>query len=90
MEGTAAAAAIAHRRVKRAMGLLRAAAKTLAPETGELDVVAELAVTDDASAGELVELVELARSRYPELDVVVLARPRSHAPAHASDRRNDR
>jgi hypothetical protein len=78
MEGRAAAAAAAHKRAKRATGHLRAAARLLAPEAAELDVVAELELrrTNPTALEGLVELLELELSRRPELTVVIVARPR--------------
>lgn len=74
----AAAAAAAHKRVKRAMGLLRAAAASLAPLAGELDLVGEVHLEQgQAELDELLELLELARRRHGALDVVILAAPRS-------------
>lgn len=74
----AAAAAAAHRRVKRAMGLLRAAATALAPHAGELDLVGEVHLEQGQSdLTTLLELLELARGRHGALDVVILAAPRS-------------
>ena len=71
------AAAAAHRRVKRALGLLRAAANALAPELADVDVVGELRVSSAADVEALVELIDLARVRAGgrELDVVVLSIP---------------
>lgn len=78
MEGRAASAAAAHKRVKRAMGLLRAAARDLAPEAAELDVIAEVELERTYPAGldGIVELLELELTRRPSLSVVIFARPR--------------
>jgi hypothetical protein len=83
MEARAAAAAAAHKRVRRAMGLLRAAAAALAPELEDLDVVAELRLEPGADLAPVIEALELARARGHRgaLDVVVLAAPRITPPA---------
>lgn len=83
MEPRAAAAAAAHRRVKRAMGLLRAAAAALAPDVDELDLVAELHLDAGADLSPVLEALELARARGHRgaLDVVVLAAPASRPPS---------
>lgn len=84
MEARAAAAAAAHKRVRRAMGLLRAAAAALAPELEDgLDVVAELRLEPGADLDAVLEALELARARgyRGALDVVVLAAPRVTPPA---------
>lgn len=76
---TAAATAAAHRRLKRAMGLLRTAAAALAPLVDELDLdlVGEVHIEQGQdSIDELLQLLELARHRHGDLDVVILAAPR--------------
>jgi hypothetical protein len=75
MEGSAAAGASAHKRVKRAQGLLRAAAKLLAPLADDADLVGELELHADDDLEQLLELVALARRGRPSIDVVILARP---------------
>jgi hypothetical protein len=75
MDASAAAAAAAHRRVKRAMGLLRAAAASLAAETRDVDLVAELELRAGDPVAPLLELVALARHRHGDVDVVILTRP---------------
>lgn len=78
MDASAARAAAAHRRVKRAMGLLRAAATALAPELDDLDVVGEVHLAQGQhDRDELLALLDLARARHGALDVVILARPRA-------------
>jgi hypothetical protein len=75
MEARAAVAAIAHKRVKRAMGLLRAAARDLAPEAAEVDVIGELELRAGEPLDELLELVALARRGRASVDVVIVAHP---------------
>lgn len=86
MKGGPAAAAAAHKRVKRALGLLRGAAALLAPDAGELDLVAEVRVADSGDDLQaLLELVRLAVHRHGPLDVVVFSQPRPlPQPAHNS------
>lgn len=76
---TAAAAATARKRVKRAQGLIRAAAALLAEATrlDDADLVAEVHLEPgQTDLAELVEVLDVARSRGGALDVVVLASPR--------------
>lgn len=77
MEASAAAAAAARKRVKRAMGLLRAAAPLLAELGDELDVAGELHLEPGDDLGRVLELLELLRARGHRgpLDVVILATP---------------
>jgi hypothetical protein len=75
MEPSAAAAAAAHRRVKRAMGLLRAAAASLAADARDVDLVAELELRQGDPVEPLLELLALARHRHGDVDVVILTRP---------------
>lgn len=75
------------------MGLLRAAAVTLAPDVAELDVVAELHIDPGASLAPVVEALEVARARGHRgaLDVVVLATPATEdAPATPARSRSAR
>ncbi len=74
--GSLAAAEAARRRVNRAAGHLRDAARDLARLTnGELDVLGVLTVHDADSAQSVSDLVSLERGRHGAVDVVVLARP---------------
>jgi hypothetical protein len=82
MDGRAAGAAAARKRVKRAMGLLRAAAPLLAEAAEEVDVAGELHLDPDelAPAREVELVAELltiirARNRRGRLDVVILSAP---------------
>lgn len=72
----AADSARAQRATKRALGLLRGAARLLAEATADVDLVAELEVRDRAGELELAELVHRHLAQRGTLDVVVLARPR--------------
>lgn len=75
---SAAAAAAAHRRVKRAMGLLRGAAQALAPLADELDLVGEVHLQQgQTDLTELQDVLRVARHRHGALDVVILAAPRT-------------
>lgn len=80
----AATAAIAHKRVKRALGMLRAASKLLAPVAGDLDVVGELELEQGDDVDELLELVALARRGRASVDVVILARPAASSSSSSS------
>lgn len=72
----AAAVAAAHRRVKRAMGLLRAASAALAPELTDVDVVVELRLEHPDDVEQLRALVAVALERHGgPLDAVILASP---------------
>lgn len=71
----AVVAALAHRRLKRAQGLLRAAVKAIAPDAADVDVLGEARLEDAGDVQELVELVELLRHRYGVVDVVLLSTP---------------
>lgn len=56
------------------MGHLRDAARELAPDAAELDLVVELS---DPTADEVLEALELARQRYRRgqpIDVLILGR----------------
>lgn len=66
----------AQRATKRALGLLRGAARLLAEAGADVDLVAELEVRDRASELELAELVHRHLAQRGTLEVVVLARPR--------------
>lgn len=80
-----AAAAAAHKRVKRAMGLLRGAAAALAPLADELDLVGEVHLAQgQTDLEELLALLRVARERHGALDVVILAAPRALPPGAPS------
>jgi hypothetical protein len=86
MNAQAAAAAAAHRRVKRAMGLLRAAATALAPEASELDVAGEIHLEPGEDPERVLELLRLIRHRHHgPIDVVILAAPAPPRPSTAAD-----
>lgn len=74
-------AAAAHRRVKRALGLLRQASQALAPELADVRLVGELTVETDADAQELLELVRLGRHRHGRLEVLIVTAPAAEPPA---------
>lgn len=81
MHAPAAAAAAAQKRVKRAMGLLRAAAPLLEELAQDLDVVAEVHLRPDDPPALLLEALEHARRLHRgDLDVVILGRGRTHRP----------
>ena len=79
MDAHAAAAGQAHRRAKRAMGLLRAAARLLAPLQEDLDLIAEVHLEQgQEDLTELTAALDVARHRHGPLDVVIFAQPRKH------------
>jgi hypothetical protein len=85
---TAAAAATALRRVKRAQGLIRTAAALLAEARtlADADLVAEVHLDPgQTDLAELVEVLDVARSRGGALDVVVLASPRQRTDTRHAD-----
>lgn len=79
MDGTRAAAEAARRKVKRAEGLLRDAARDLASLAGDDDVLGVLRVHDAATVDSVRELIELGAGRHGAVDVVVIARPQRRA-----------
>lgn len=76
MEAPAATAAQAHRATKRAMGLLRGAARLLAEASDDVDLIAEVDVRGADDVQSVVELLRLELARRPELEVLIVARPR--------------
>lgn len=76
MEAPTATAAKAHRSTKRALGLLRGAARLLAEASADVDLIAEVDVRGSGDVQSVAELLRLELSRRPELEVLILARPR--------------
>jgi hypothetical protein len=85
VNASTAAAAAAHKRIKRALGLLRGAAAALAPLADELDLVGEVHLEQgQTNLDELLAVLRVARERHGALDVIVLAAPRALPPAPAA------
>jgi hypothetical protein len=90
-----AALQLARRRVKRAVGQLRAASTDLAATLAgaDEDVVGVQHATSLADLEPLAALVRLGLERHGELEIVILARPRrapTTAPQGIGDRPDDR
>lgn len=79
MDGTRAAAEAARRKVKRAEGLLRDAARDLASLAGDDNVLGVLRVHDAQTIESAAELIELGAGHHGAVDVVVIARPQRRA-----------
>jgi hypothetical protein len=78
------------RRVKRASGQLREAARDLSQLADGLDVVGVTHVHDGTSAGNASELIALGLGRHGAVDVVVIARSgRRNPPRPDHGRRRD-
>lgn len=80
----------ARRRVKRAGGLLREAARDLARLTSDgPGIIATVAVIDADTEAQALALLRLERARRGELDVVLLPRPSAAPPQSGESRRGD-
>lgn len=79
MDAHAAGAESARRRVRRASGLLREAARDLAALTEGLESLGTQHAHDLESINAARDLISLGVARHGAVDVVVIARPRSRA-----------
>lgn len=82
MDAQHAAADAARRKVKRAAGLLKDAARDLAAAADGQEALGVIRAHDAASTQAALELVRLGVGRHGGVDVIVIARPtgRAHPP----------